>query len=138
MEVSLCGPHSLETSTFAPAVKDVVAPGAGSEPNLARYWYLSHQVGLSGLLDCADTAAARPSVRLARIGSLFVMKPPRSKSGRRGAFYGPPSIPRSSRFATRVSSTVTAAVAARPTASSAHSQGLRCPPCPIVRPAAPR
>src|SRR5262249_54097070 len=34
----------------------------------------------------------------------------------------------SSLFATRVSSTVTAAVAASPTASSAHSHGLRCPP----------
>src|SRR6266545_7874342 len=75
MNVSLCGPHSLETSTLAPAAMEVVTPGAGSAPDLAINWYLSHQVGLSDLLVCADSETVTPRIRNAN-KSLFVMQPP--------------------------------------------------------------
>src|SRR5213075_1174679 len=49
MYVSLCGPHSLETSTsLAPEATEVVAAPPGISPVLTRYWYFSHQVGLLG------------------------------------------------------------------------------------------
>src|SRR5437868_2416293 len=46
MKVSLCGPHSLETSTLAPTAVELLAPELGSEPLFRMNWYLSHQVGL--------------------------------------------------------------------------------------------
>src|SRR5437868_136674 len=45
MKVSLCGPHSLETSTFEPADEAAAAGASGLGPLLSKYWYLSHQVG---------------------------------------------------------------------------------------------
>src|SRR5881397_359406 len=56
MYVSLCGPHSFETSTFAPEAAEVVAPAAVISPFLTRYWYFSHQVGSFELLVWANAA----------------------------------------------------------------------------------
>src|SRR5215475_8947942 len=50
MNVSLCGPHSFDTSTFCPTTFDALAPALGSDPFFNRYWYLLHQLGLLGLL----------------------------------------------------------------------------------------
>src|SRR5438270_10529461 len=50
INVSLCGPHSLETSTFAPALREEFAPAELSAGWFSRYWYLFHQVGLWELL----------------------------------------------------------------------------------------
>src|SRR2546426_8070990 len=76
MYVSLCGPHSLETSTLLPTVTDAVLPLAGSEPLFFRYWYLSHQVGSLELFVCANAADAnrhmmRDSLRIRRLLSGF-------------------------------------------------------------------
>src|SRR5579859_274845 len=57
MNVSLCGPHSFETSTLVPAL----TPGCPvhvSGPWAARNWYFAHHVGLSELLVCAAAGAA--------------------------------------------------------------------------------
>ncbi len=44
MYVSLCGPHSLDTSTFVPTVRpELLADAEG--PCWSRYWYLFHQLG---------------------------------------------------------------------------------------------
>src|SRR5207237_8831410 len=56
MKVSLCGPHSFDTSTLLPRVVAVAAALPSSGPLAARYCYLFHQAGLFGLL--ADWAAA--------------------------------------------------------------------------------
>src|SRR6266581_9106812 len=61
MNVSLWGPHSLETSTFLPRPAEEVAPALGSAPFLERNWYFSHHVG-SCVLDSADTVAALPRI----------------------------------------------------------------------------
>src|SRR5438309_533246 len=45
MKVSLCGPHSFETSTFAGVEPLVAAARNESGPCWARIWNLSHQVG---------------------------------------------------------------------------------------------
>src|SRR6478609_4718488 len=45
MNVSLCGPHSLETSTLVPTLTEAVVPRLPSEPLFKMNWYLSHQVG---------------------------------------------------------------------------------------------
>src|SRR5215468_122165 len=50
MKVSLCGPHSLETSTFGPTVAELLLPALGLAACVERYWYLFHQLGLSGVL----------------------------------------------------------------------------------------
>src|SRR6266571_4519528 len=63
MNVSLWGPHSLETSTFVPKPVEEVTPAPGSAPFLARNWYLSHHVGSCVLLDWADAVAASPRIR---------------------------------------------------------------------------
>src|SRR5690348_12653720 len=52
MKVSLCGPHSFETSTFAPASAELLAPAFPFGECVERYWYLFHQVGLFGVLVC--------------------------------------------------------------------------------------
>src|SRR5207249_9879225 len=73
MYVSLCGPHSFETSTLLPTVTEGVLPLAGSEPLAFRYWYLSHQVGSLVLFVCANAAdATRHSRRI----SLRIRKAP--------------------------------------------------------------
>src|SRR5437868_10316131 len=57
MNVSLCGPHSLETSTLLPdEVAAVLTKASG--PLLSRYWYLSHQVGFFASL-AAKAGVAR-------------------------------------------------------------------------------
>src|ERR671934_656264 len=45
MNVSLCGPHSLETSTFVPLLGAAGLVCRTSAPLLAMKRYLSHQVG---------------------------------------------------------------------------------------------
>src|SRR5689334_20534421 len=45
MNVSLCGPHSLETSTFVPPFGAAGLVCRTSAPLLAMKRYLSHQVG---------------------------------------------------------------------------------------------
>src|SRR5215472_14391941 len=57
IKVSLCGPHSLETSTFAPTLSDDPGPAGLSAGWFSRYWYLFHQVGLCELLFCAVAGA---------------------------------------------------------------------------------
>ena len=37
INVSLCGPHSLDTSTFGPTTFDALAPAFGSDPFFNRY-----------------------------------------------------------------------------------------------------
>src|SRR5712664_1547495 len=55
MNVSLCGPHSLETSTLLPTVRDEPGPPPGEAPFCERYWYFAHQVGLCVVLFWAKT-----------------------------------------------------------------------------------
>src|SRR6266404_3169807 len=55
MNVSLCGPHSLETSTLPPTVRDDPLPSPGEAPFCERYWYFAHQVGLWVVLFWAKT-----------------------------------------------------------------------------------
>src|SRR5438270_9583415 len=50
MNVSLCGPHSFETSTFPWKFREALGPPPMVGPLCAMYWYLSHQVGLCVLL----------------------------------------------------------------------------------------
>src|SRR5690349_9582826 len=45
MKVSLCGPHSFDTSTLLPTETELVGPDPGSEPLSRRNSYLLHQVG---------------------------------------------------------------------------------------------
>src|ERR1051325_2313607 len=59
MNVSLCGPHSFDTSTLVPTLSEVVAPPVASAPLLAMYWYLSPQVGLWVLLCCVIPCAEK-------------------------------------------------------------------------------
>ena len=47
--VSLCGPHSFDTSTFGPTSVEAVRPPPLIGPFWARYRYLFHQVGLCEL-----------------------------------------------------------------------------------------
>src|SRR5436305_10870673 len=102
MYVSLCGPHSFETSTLPAVANEVVAPPPGISPLLIRYWYLSHQVGLFGLFDCATAgtaqssiAAIRESLRMkgnsfrARVSASGAPSPRDDKSTTYGHFVGP-------------------------------------------------
>src|SRR3954454_17233552 len=66
MYVSLCGPHSFETSTFAPEATEVVAPAAVISPFLTRYWYFSHQVGSFELLVWANAAGMASAIARVR------------------------------------------------------------------------
>src|SRR6185312_7707496 len=50
MYVSLCGPHSFDTSTFAPTGEELLAPVFPFAAWVERYWYLFHQVGLFAVL----------------------------------------------------------------------------------------
>src|SRR5947209_10948586 len=61
INVSLCGPHSLETSTLAPTLSDEFAPAGLSAAWFSRYWYLFHQVGLWELLFWANIGRAHTS-----------------------------------------------------------------------------
>src|SRR5260221_13571708 len=98
MNVSLWGPHSLETSTFLPKPAEEV-PAPGSAPFLARNWYLSHQVG-SCALDWAETVAAHPHIRSeesAPTRSLFFMGHPLELRGRLTGRQGSTNAERSPR-----------------------------------------
>src|SRR5437870_4128794 len=64
MKVSLCGPHSLDTSTLRPTESDPLPPGEASGACVDRYWYLSHQVGLLGSR-AASAGKARASTAAA-------------------------------------------------------------------------
>ena len=64
MKVSLCGPHSFDTSTsLVPDATDVVVAPPAASPFLIRYWYLSHQVGLFGSRASAGMAHNAPRRR---------------------------------------------------------------------------
>src|SRR5437660_3021842 len=60
MYVSLCGPHSLDTSTFGPTCTPRW-PAQVSGPWAARYWYFAHHVGFPGALVCAKAGAIEVS-----------------------------------------------------------------------------
>src|SRR4051812_44542575 len=62
MYVSLCGPHSFETSTLAPEATEAVEPAAVISPFLTRYWYFSHQVGSFELLVWANAAGMASAI----------------------------------------------------------------------------
>ena len=65
MKVSLCGPHSFETSTFAGVEPLVAAARNESGPCWARIWNLSHQVGSWLLLAAgAGRAVARAATKV--------------------------------------------------------------------------
>src|SRR5215831_10603795 len=72
MKVSLCGPHSFETSTLLPTVKDDVVSGEASPPLSRMNSYLLHQVGSFELL-CADTLDGR--VEMLRLNANSVKRP---------------------------------------------------------------
>src|SRR5438876_4174045 len=70
MKVSLCGPHSLETSTLLP--DDVAAAVTkASGPLLSKYWYLSHQVGFFESLAARTGAANRSRAARGRMAALL-------------------------------------------------------------------
>src|SRR6185312_1608402 len=50
MKVSLCGPHSLDTSTLVPTDAELLVPAFPFAECDERYSYLFHQVGLLGVL----------------------------------------------------------------------------------------
>src|SRR5262244_567473 len=54
MNVSLCGPHSFDTSTFPLTAVELVVNGAASPPLSRMNSYLLHHVGSFGLF-CAVT-----------------------------------------------------------------------------------
>src|SRR5262245_10800001 len=58
MKVSLCGPHSFDTSTLPLTMAEVVLSGAASPPLSRMNWYLLHQVGSCALV-CPLTLAGR-------------------------------------------------------------------------------
>src|SRR5438270_9899259 len=65
MKVSLCGPHSFETSTFAGVEPLVAAARNESGPSWARIWNLSHQVGSwLSLAASAGRAVASAAIRV--------------------------------------------------------------------------
>src|SRR5881275_2486608 len=83
MNVSLCGPHSLETSTLVP--KAPAAAGAvdcsALGPLLRMNWYLSHQVGFFG-----SAANAGSAMRLIASASFFICCPLQVGNGRRHSY----------------------------------------------------
>src|ERR1043165_2390992 len=66
MKVSLCGPHSLDTSTLPFAVVDELDNGLASPPLSRMNSYLLHHVGLFGSF-CALTVRRLYMKRLAII-----------------------------------------------------------------------
>src|SRR5437868_3032057 len=62
IKVSLCGPHSFDRSTLLPELREAVGPAWPSGPFLARYVYLSHQVGLWELFS-AQAVMAKATIR---------------------------------------------------------------------------
>src|SRR5215471_16685755 len=72
MKVSLCGPHSFDTSTLLPTAKDEVVSGEASPPLSRMNSYLLHQVGSFELL-CADTFDGR--VEMLRLNANNAKRP---------------------------------------------------------------
>ena len=66
MKVSLCGPHSLETSTLLPTLDEVVLNGLASPPLSRMNSYLLHQVGSCEVF-WAATLARRETALLPKI-----------------------------------------------------------------------
>src|SRR6266566_7163410 len=69
IEVSLCGPSSLETSTFAPTVGDELHVGElGPLVCFSSVWYLAHQVGTAaagaGVADASTGTIAAPMAKV--------------------------------------------------------------------------
>src|SRR5207245_9465637 len=67
MKVSLCGPHSLETSTFVPVDALTVAAENASGPFCEMYVNLSHQVGFCWVLPASAGEASASAAKRARI-----------------------------------------------------------------------
>src|SRR5450759_2435879 len=66
MYVSLCGPHSFETSTLLLSDNEPALEAGRRGPPLWMYWYFSHHVGFLGsLCACAAGAARRTAARTA-------------------------------------------------------------------------
>src|SRR5712692_6607207 len=76
MNVSLCGPHSFETSTFVPTASEEIPPGLGPEPFLSRNWYLSHQVGFLRIESAAANRTPRAQTARKTRAIRRVMGPP--------------------------------------------------------------
>src|SRR5258708_6070879 len=77
MNVSLCGPHSFETSTLEPTVSEAVLAGAASAACWDRYWYFAHQTG-EGELFCAQPHVAADKIakrKLCRTGMCPLLAP---------------------------------------------------------------
>src|SRR5262245_13388924 len=73
MKVSLCGPHSFDTSTLAPTLNEELAPAGLSAGWFNKYWYLFHQVGVWELLllFCANAGRAIRAMRSKKAVSLM-------------------------------------------------------------------
>src|SRR5438132_4260778 len=67
MKVSLCGPHSLETSTFVPVDALTVAAENASGPFCEMYVNLSHQVGSCWVLPASAGEASASAARSVRV-----------------------------------------------------------------------
>src|SRR4051812_2509927 len=80
MNVSLCGPHSLETSTLPPKAFGFAAPALASKALgglLARNWNLSHQVGFFE----SPTASAGHDKSATASAIFFIAVPSRLECG---------------------------------------------------------
>src|SRR5437899_8713086 len=67
MKVSLCGPHSLETSTFVPVDALTVAAENASGPFCEMYVNLFHQVGFCWVLPASAGEASASAAKSVRI-----------------------------------------------------------------------
>src|SRR5260370_25227459 len=45
IKVSLCGPHSFDTSTLLPTLNDVVGPASVEASVVSSCWYFAHHLG---------------------------------------------------------------------------------------------
>src|SRR5437016_1864235 len=79
MKVSLCGPHSFDTSTLRPTDSDPLPLGEASGACVDRYWYLSHQVGLLG--SRASAGKARASIAAAIRTVIWGLRGPYTYTG---------------------------------------------------------
>src|SRR5690349_13673598 len=64
MKVSLCGPHSFDTSTLLPKLTELVVTLSREKALLETIRYLSHQVGLRVLLFCEKTSVEQKNIEL--------------------------------------------------------------------------
>src|SRR5258707_15394176 len=81
IKVSLCGPHSFDTSTLPLTVVEVVLSGLASPPLSRMNSYLLHQVGscelfcafaFEGWLEMPRLNATRPRTRIDRCTLYFI------------------------------------------------------------------